>query len=126
LWSELPPAFVEKMNLAIRYHRIDNLDEAAGLYREILHVYPGNCAVNRWLGLLLGELYDVDNAVLHLFKAAEDAQKILQPSQHQFLALVYKDLGNVLLKMGRFSEAVEFYHHSLSLSDANSVHSFSR
>ena len=117
LWAELDPSFAEKMNLAILHHRRDNLDEAAGLYRQVLEAYPENCAVNRLLGLLSGELYDVDNAIRYLFKAAEEAKNLSQATQHKFMALVYKDLGDVFLKVGRFSEAVEFYHHSIGAGD---------
>lgn len=117
--AELDPAFVVKMDLAICHHRQENFVEAAGLYREILGTYPGNCAINRLLGLLLGEVYDVDNAVGHLFKAVEEAKKFSQPEKQEFMALVYKDLGNVFLKVGRFNDAVEFYHHSFSLSTSS-------
>ena len=117
LLAELDRSFAEKINLALRHHRRDNLDEAAGLYREVLQAYPENCAVNRLLGVLSGELYDVDNAIRHLFKAAEEAKKFAQPAQYEFMALVYKDLGDVFLKVGRVSEAVEFYHHSIAAGD---------
>ena len=116
-WAEMDRPFAEKMNLAIHHHRRDHLDAAAGLYREVLEAYPENCAVNRCLGLLSGELYDVDSAIRHLFKAAEEAKKFSHPSQNKFMASVYKDLGDVFLKVGRYGEAVEFYHHSLMASE---------
>lgn len=117
-WADLDRTSAEKMNVAILHHRRNNLDDAAVLYKEVLQAYPENCAVNRLLGLLFGERYDVDSAILHLTRAAEKSKIFSQLVQNRFLTVVYKDLGDVFLKVGRYGEAVEFYHHSVSLSDS--------
>ncbi len=100
----------KKLAHAAEQQREGNYEEAARLYREILHSQPQNVDALRMLGILAFGEGNIDEAERLLRRAV-----VLAPD---FVNAII-DLGNALKEQGRIEEAAECFKQAASLEPAN-------
>ncbi|HEY6822825.1 MAG TPA: tetratricopeptide repeat protein, partial [Steroidobacteraceae bacterium] len=97
----------EALELAVRYHRADQLDVAESVYRRVLEMVPEDPEALHFLGVLLHQRGKHDEALELLERAI-----VLQPERAGF----HQNMGNVLFEMERLTEAARSYERCLELA----------
>jgi predicted TPR repeat methyltransferase len=97
----------EALELAVRYHRADQLDVAESVYRRVLEVVPEQPDAQHFLGVLLHRRGKDAEALDFLQRAIG-----LQPDHAGF----HNNLGNVLFEMERFADAARAYERCAELN----------
>jgi protein O-GlcNAc transferase len=104
--KEAPPGVQEVFAAALRHHQAGRLNEAEGLYRQILLADSQHADALHFLGVLAHQAGRNESAVDLIGKAI--AQNGRVPAFHN-------NLGNALKALGRFEEAVDSYRRALTL-----------
>ena len=107
--AELPGVSLrldEALHFALRFHRLNCLDEAEVLYRRILQSMPDNPDALHFLGLLCYQQHRNQEAI-------ELIKQIIEVDPQNCDA--HNNLGNVLQAIGEFSEAESCYRKAISL-----------
>ena len=99
---------VEQMlQSAARHHQAGRLVEAEKIYRRILARQPKHVDTLHLLGVLSGQVGNVNAAINLIGRAIE-----LKPDNPQALC----HLGNILLEKGQLDRAITTYHRAIELS----------
>jgi protein O-GlcNAc transferase len=99
------PRIRELLTVALRHHQAGRLNEAEGLYRQVLHAEPQNADALHFLGVLAHQAGRNDQAVELISQAI--AQNACVPAFHN-------NLGNALKAQGQLSAAAESYRRALA------------
>ncbi|MHB8473111.1 MAG: tetratricopeptide repeat protein [Gammaproteobacteria bacterium] len=95
----------DALALAVRLHRLGQLDDAETLYRRTLDVTPEQSDALHFLGVLLHQRDQSDSAIDLIRRSIE-----LDPAH----ADRHNNLGNVLVERGRLAEATEAYQAAIA------------
>ena len=110
LYKKNPAASeTETLNLALHYHRTGKLKKADEIYKQILKHFPANYDALHLRGVIAHQLEKHESA----FRLIQEAIQI--SPQAEF----YNDLGNVLIKQGKFNEAFTAYQKSIKINPDN-------
>src|SRR5215472_16085479 len=96
----------EALELAVRYHRADQLDVAESVYRRVLEVVPEQPDAQHFLGVVHRAQGQPDGAADAYRRAIE-----IDPRH----ADAYHNMGNLLIAQGRVKEAVTCLCTSITL-----------
>lgn len=96
----------EAVQLAVGLHKHGRLDEAEGIYRQLLQARPDHADLRHFLGVLLAQRGDHSGAEASIRRALE-----LAPDY----ADAHNNLGNVLRQLHRDAEAEVQYRRVLEL-----------
>ena len=96
----------QAMRLAVAHHRQGDLDVAAGIYADILQADPRRSDALNFMGMLQFQLGDPERAHTLLRSAS-----MVAPRE----AGIWNNLGNVLVELGRLTEADKAFRRSLAL-----------
>ena len=99
-------SLADALAVAIRAHRVGELDAAADMYGRILAVAPEQPDALHFLGVLRHQQGRSDDAVDLIRKAIALAPDV--PGFHN-------NLGNVLVETGRLAEATDSYQRAIAL-----------
>jgi predicted O-linked N-acetylglucosamine transferase (SPINDLY family) len=97
----------QAFGLALQHHQAGRLNEAEGLYRQILAAQPNHLAALLNLGVIAGQSGRTDLAIDLLRRAT-----LAGPENPQ----AFSNLGNALLDQGNPAEAIIAYRRALALS----------
>lgn len=100
----------QRLKAAFQIHQSGRLDDARGLYREILSLEPHNADANNLMGLLCIQSGALVKAARHLKRALRSDPKNAQT--HYNLGVAYKDLE-------RMAEAAEAFRRAALLDSDN-------
>ena len=95
----------EAYEIAVRHHEAGQLDEADGLYRQILGHAPNHADSIHLLGVIAGQRGQVDEGIELIRRAIS-----IEPSP-QYMS----NLGGLLARRGKLDEAIALYRHALSM-----------
>lgn len=96
----------QALQQAIQHHRAGQLQQAEGLYRQVIAVEPGNADACHLLGLLAKQFGKNDAAIALIQQAIRKKPDFAE---------AYSNLGLVLQGMGRLGEAMVNYRTAISL-----------
>lgn len=96
----------EAFALGLKHHQAGRLDEAAGIYNQLLKVVPEHVDVVHFTGLLRAQTGDLTGAVELVEKAIA-----LNPQS----AAIRSNLGWVLKRAGQMNEAITTYQKAIEL-----------
>ena len=96
----------EAYELAVRHHRVGQLEQALALYRQILAADPNHAETWSNLGTVLKKKGELGEAIEAFRRAVA-----LRPSY----AEAYNNLGNALKSAGQTEEAIAAYRQALAL-----------
>jgi len=100
-----PMQIVEMLSRAVQFHQAGCLEEAEGLYREVLSRQPKNADALQFLGVVSYQKGDSKNAILLLSKALKMAPSSL--SCHNNIGSVYSKIGNYKKAEFHFRKALK-------------------
>lgn len=101
----------QALELALRLHKDGRLAEAEHVYQEVLRGDPANISALHYLGIVMIQMGQPEDAVVLINKAlGRDPQN----------ATMYNHLGEALRLLGRIEEALEQYEHAVQI-DANMI-----
>jgi enediyne biosynthesis protein E4 len=83
--------------------------------RRALSLQPEHAGAHTQLGMVLEALNDFDNAVMHYRRGAELSQKLPRPP-----VLPFVSTGNLLVKLERYAEALDYYNRAVTLNPNSS------
>ena len=94
----------EKLNTAVGLHQSGRIDEAVGLYNQVLEQDPDNVNACYLLGVIAYQALKLDKAVDYLKKAI-----LIAPSDYlyKYLAEIYVDKEDVVNAIKCYLKAVE-------------------
>ncbi len=112
LLRQFPKDVVTYNILGAALVRLEKIDEAVGVYREIIKLHPTYAEAHNNLGVALGRLYDFEGAAASYHEA-------LRVQPHYIDAAV--NLGHALQRLGRLDEALASCQHAVNLGPAIAV-----
>ncbi len=95
-------------NFGYRFYQSDNHKEARKCFTEVVRLDPDNFYARHHLGVLLGEMREIDEAIVHLRKAV-----VLEPK----MTFSRYTLASNLLAKGQFDEGWKLYEYRWDGSD---------
>lgn len=105
--KEIKTSLEEAIKIGIQLHQNGNLEEAEGIYGEILKKYPKQVDTLHFMGVLKHQLGNSEEAVELIAQAVA-----LRPDYMD----AQNNLGNVYKELGLTAEAEELYRRVLDLS----------
>lgn len=102
---------VDALKKAIKLHQSGRLDEAAGIYEQVLKVAPNNADALNLLGTIASTKGDHERSVSLISKAIQ---------HHPTSADFHCNLGIALRRLGRFQDGIEAYRKAIELNGSKS------
>lgn len=93
----------------------DNMDAAEALYRENIHLKPGDPLVHAQLALVMSEKKKYDEAISEMRKAAQ-----LDPKNADY----FRGIGSFSIKAGKIAEAEAAYREAIHLNPQSALFHF--